>query len=229
MSFSIFAAGRGFCFVKFSNFPVAEICKKILTHSYIEDRILNVSWADPVNNTVDDDVMSTVKTLYVSNLAISIQDDALRNLFSSFGEVAKCVICKNQYGQPRGFAFVEFKERDCCLEALNALNGTDFGGQKISVVLATPPPANSKSKFKNWNKNQVMYGQYQYPMMMQQKRGKNQKFYNPMLAYSMQANWGYPMGYQMYSPYSQYGMNYQMPNYPYNVNYTEMMKYYQNY
>uniref|UniRef100_A0A6B2LEC4 RRM domain-containing protein n=1 Tax=Arcella intermedia TaxID=1963864 RepID=A0A6B2LEC4_9EUKA len=84
--------------------------------------------------------MSKVTTLYVSNLSTTIQEDVLRIFFSQFGDITKCVIVKNPHtGEPRGFAFIQFKERASCDSALEGLNEVEFAGQKLAVVLAKPP------------------------------------------------------------------------------------------
>jgi RNA recognition motif-containing protein len=249
---------RGFCFARFLNFPLAEACKKILSSSFVEDRNLNVSWADsPVSNFVDEEIMSKVKTLYVSNLSVSVKDDLLRSMFQNFGEIAKCVICKNNNGESKGFAFVEFKERDSCIAAMNALHNTDFTGQRISVVLATPVPSNYKSKSKNWsnkNQNDIMSEHENMKMNtrnFQQHRRGGKGHKNPSMGYQPQNNFN-PMwgggggggngnGYQpnfnnnpgYMNPYmnnNQYpGMNYPMQNYPMFNPYNNYLQTYQYY
>jgi RNA recognition motif-containing protein len=55
------------------------------------------------------------------------------------------VIIKDQRtGESRGFAFVEFREREACLHAIKHLNGIEFQGQKLSVVLAKPSQSTEK-------------------------------------------------------------------------------------
>ena len=53
--------------------------------------------------------MSKVRTLYVSNIAVTVTDPVLTSVFSEYGTINNCVIVKNQQSQSRGFAFVEFQ------------------------------------------------------------------------------------------------------------------------
>jgi len=144
---------RGFCFVTFETHEQADACKKILTVSQIKGRQLNVSWAESTANRetkdVDDDTMSKVTTLYVSNISTSVQEEILRSLFTQFGEVVKCVIVKNPHTlESRGFAFVQFAQREPCINAMSSLHNSEFAGQKLSVVLAKPPPSSGGYKMR---------------------------------------------------------------------------------
>jgi len=138
---------RGFAFVTFGNHQAADKGRKVLSSSSIKDRALNVSWAEPQEDA-DADTMATVKTLYVSNLNASVSDSELSSLFSQYGALVNCAVVKNpSTHESRGFAFIEFKTREACLAAMQALNGAQLEGQPMQIVLAKPPPkANSSSK-----------------------------------------------------------------------------------
>jgi RNA recognition motif-containing protein len=49
-------------------------------------------------------------------------------------------------GQSRGFAFIQFTSRDATLDAMRAMDGAEINGQRISVVLAKPPPGRPRGK-----------------------------------------------------------------------------------
>jgi RNA recognition motif-containing protein len=184
---------RGFCFVTFPTHEVAEAAKKILMQSQIQGRSLNISWAENINREIDESIMEKVTTLYVSNIATTVSDEMLRSLFMQFGEVVKSVIVKNVYtGEPRGFAFVQFKERDNCLNALKHMNDVDFAGQKLAVVLAKPPPPNKTANTRQ------MRGHMQQGMNMGRGGYNN--------AYPSQPQSNYPQTrYQPYGPASASG------------------------
>jgi cold-inducible RNA-binding protein len=76
--------------------------------------------------------------LYVGNLAYNVSEDQLSDLFSRFGKPdAARVITDRDSGQSKGFGFVEFSD-DSAAKAAMALNGTDFGGRKLTVNEARP-------------------------------------------------------------------------------------------
>jgi RNA recognition motif-containing protein len=81
-----------------------------------------------------------VTRLYVGNLPFSATDDSVRALFSKHGTVEKVsLITDRDTGRPRGFGFVEMSSADA-ERAIQALNGTDFGGRPMKVNEAQERP-----------------------------------------------------------------------------------------
>lgn len=78
--------------------------------------------------------------LYVGNLPFSATDESVRALFSKHGTVEKVsLITDRDTGRPRGFGFVEMSSADA-ERAIQALNGTDFGGRPLRVNEAQERP-----------------------------------------------------------------------------------------
>ncbi|HEV2270433.1 MAG TPA: RNA-binding protein [Steroidobacteraceae bacterium] len=78
--------------------------------------------------------------IYVGNLPFSATDESLRALFSKHGTVEKVsLITDRETGRPRGFGFVEMSSADAS-RAIQALNGTDFGGRPLRVNEAQERP-----------------------------------------------------------------------------------------
>ena len=77
------------------------------------------------------------KNLYVGNLSFSTTSDDLRTAFSQFGTVQSAsVVMDRETGRSRGFGFVEMADGGD--EAINAMNGADFQGRKLTVNEARP-------------------------------------------------------------------------------------------
>ncbi len=71
--------------------------------------------------------------LFVGNLPFDATEDALRALFTAHGPVDKvALIMDRDTGRPRGFGFVEMANSDAA-RAMQALNGTEFGGRALKV------------------------------------------------------------------------------------------------
>jgi len=77
--------------------------------------------------------------LYVGNLGYNINEDALRKLFSKYGEVTSVsIITERETGQSKGFAFVEMPNTAQAKQAMLALNGSELDGRTIKVNEAKP-------------------------------------------------------------------------------------------
>jgi RNA recognition motif-containing protein len=74
------------------------------------------------------------KRLYVGNLAYSVTEADLREVFTETGTVADVkVVLDRESGRPRGFAFVEMSTDDEAAKAMQTLNGREIQGRAISV------------------------------------------------------------------------------------------------
>lgn len=71
--------------------------------------------------------------LYVGNLPFTAQEDDIRNLFATYGDVTSvALISDRETGRPRGFGFVEMNEAGA-RSAIEALDGKDFQGRNLRV------------------------------------------------------------------------------------------------
>lgn len=85
-----------------------------------------------------------MKNLFVGNLPFGASEEALRDLFSPFGEVQQVrIMTDRDTGKSRGFAFVEMAQDDNAAKAIATLNGKDFGGRALTVNEARPRPERS--------------------------------------------------------------------------------------
>ncbi|MGH8874368.1 MAG: RNA recognition motif domain-containing protein [Acidimicrobiia bacterium] len=75
--------------------------------------------------------------IYVGNLAFSTDSDELRRAFAAHGEVASAtVITDRETGRSRGFGFVEMDSEEAARAAIDALDGSDLQGRRITVNIA---------------------------------------------------------------------------------------------
>jgi cold-inducible RNA-binding protein len=85
-----------------------------------------------------------MKNLFVGNLPFGATEDALRDLFSPFGEVQQVrIMTDRDTGKSRGFAFVEMAQDDDAAKAIAALNGKDLNGRALTINEARPRPERS--------------------------------------------------------------------------------------
>ena len=78
------------------------------------------------------------KSIYVGNLPWSATEEEVRNLFATHGNVSSVkLISDRETGRARGFGFVEMDDADAA-SAVEALDGTSFGGRTLRVNEAQP-------------------------------------------------------------------------------------------
>jgi len=79
-----------------------------------------------------------MKKLYVGNLPFDTDEEQVRELFSSYGEVRSVdMINDRDTGRFRGFCFVAMDNAEADAAA-TALNGYSFGGRPLKVNEAKP-------------------------------------------------------------------------------------------
>ncbi|MCI0751585.1 MAG: RNA-binding protein [Flammeovirgaceae bacterium] len=77
--------------------------------------------------------------LFIANISREVKEDALNALFAEFGTVASSkIIIDKLTGESKGFGFVEMKNDNEALEAINKLNNANFFGKNLVVSKARP-------------------------------------------------------------------------------------------
>lgn len=77
------------------------------------------------------------KKIYVGNLNYATTEEALKNAFSSFGEVLSAVIIKDRFtSQSKGFGFVEMSDETAADKAIADMNGKELDGRRLRVNVA---------------------------------------------------------------------------------------------
>jgi len=77
------------------------------------------------------------KKLYVGGLAYSVTDDQLQQLFAQHGSVESAKVITDKYtDRSRGFGFVEMGTVEEAEKAIQALNGSQHEGRKLTVNIS---------------------------------------------------------------------------------------------
>jgi len=72
--------------------------------------------------------------IYVGNLPWSVGDDELKDMFSSYGDVADSVVIRDrETGRSRGFGFVDLSDDASATKAIEAMHGTELEGRDLVV------------------------------------------------------------------------------------------------
>ena len=86
--------------------------------------------------------MNQQNKLFVSNLAYSIDDDALFDMFKGIEGVnvieAKVITDKFNNGRSKGFGFVTLETDEMAQTAITEINGKEIEGRQVFVNVARP-------------------------------------------------------------------------------------------
>lgn len=81
--------------------------------------------------------------LFVGNIAYSVSEESLRELFSQFGEVLSAkIIIDRESGRSKGFGFIEMSSDEEAQAAIDALHEKEFEGRDLVVNVARPQERN---------------------------------------------------------------------------------------
>jgi len=73
------------------------------------------------------------QTIYIGNLNPAIDEEDIEILFARYGQVFEVHIVYDEEGKSRGFAFVEMLNPNEADDAIEALDGRYWKGQRIRV------------------------------------------------------------------------------------------------
>jgi RNA recognition motif-containing protein len=89
--------------------------------------------------------------IYVGNLAFSVTDHDLRQLFESYGVVDESrVIMDRETGRSKGFGFVEMADSAAANTAIRGLQGTELAGRTLTVNEARPREPRREPRQPRW-------------------------------------------------------------------------------
>eukprot|EP00889_Picochlorum_renovo_P001190 jgi/Picre1/28220/NNA_003626.t1 len=75
-----------------------------------------------------------LKTLFVAHLSQDVSERKLRREFEEFGPIKRIRVVHDKYsGKPKGYAFIEFEEKEDMKEAYKVADGTRIEGKRCLV------------------------------------------------------------------------------------------------
>jgi RNA recognition motif-containing protein len=78
-------------------------------------------------------------TIYVGNVAYSMNEEALRSTFAAYGNVTSAKIISDRVtGRSKGYGFVDMDDETEGNAAIEALNDKEVDGRRMRVNVARP-------------------------------------------------------------------------------------------
>ena len=91
--------------------------------------------------------------IYVGNLPFSIDEDKLKELFSSYGEIEEVSVIKDKFsGRSKGFGFVTFKNDEDAKKAISEMNEKEVEGRSLKVNESKPIDPDSRPPRRNFER-----------------------------------------------------------------------------
>merc|ERR1719453_2449297 len=106
--------------------------KELTERTDAEDRALLPGAEKPVHVFKPKEV--DTRSIYVGQVEYSAQPDELADLFGDCGMVNRVtILCDRWTGHPKGFAYIEFSERDAVTSACSKYDGSSFKDRVLKV------------------------------------------------------------------------------------------------
>jgi len=127
---SVSRRSLGYGYVNFHSTTDAEHALDTLNYSAIKGRSCRIMWSqrDPGLRR------SGVGNIFVKNLDPNIDNKALYDTFSLFGNILSCkVACDPSSGKSRGYGFVHYETEESAKQAIERVDGMQIGDKTVEV------------------------------------------------------------------------------------------------
>lgn len=130
----------GYAYVNFHHPADAERALDTMNFDFLKGKPIRIMWSqrDPSLRK------SGVGNVFIKNLDKNIDNKAMYDTFSAFGNILSCKVAQDENGISKGYGFVHFETEEAAKRAIEKVNGMLLNGKKVYVGKFIPKQEREK-------------------------------------------------------------------------------------